>query len=194
MWLAAYLTMAWPVDADAVARAVVRAGRRRGHHVPLAPQEHQLIDLAPEAAAEATHIVLHTLAAGDVILGSPHEEDTESPLEIHFLGTLSFVWESLVLPLLFYNLIFQPLVVKYEENNPKKSIVALLTEYPWLTDTGNEQWSPRSFVAYSNTPTQPELPWDLPIQQWQKWLLRAQLSFARQIFTVGGKLYSLNRT
>ena len=43
--------MAGPVDADAVARAVVRAGRGGRHHVPLAPQQHQLIDLAEAATA-----------------------------------------------------------------------------------------------------------------------------------------------
>ena len=96
--------MARPVDADAVARAVVRAGRRRRcHHVLLAPQEHQLIDLAPEAAAEATHIVLHTLAAGDVILGSPLEEDTGKTI---FRYTKFFVWESLVFTLFYLKKLF----------------------------------------------------------------------------------------
>ena len=72
----AYLTVARPVDADAVPRAVVCAG---GSHVPLAPlqvQRQPPVDLgAAEAAAEAevTHIVLHV----EVTPASPVVEDTE---------------------------------------------------------------------------------------------------------------------
>ena len=77
----AYLTVAGPVDADAVARAVVRAG---GSHVSLAPQVQRQppVDLRTEAAAaEVTHIVLHV----EVTPASPVVEDTERDFwEGHF--------------------------------------------------------------------------------------------------------------
>ena len=68
--------MARPVDADTVARAVIRAGRRRGrHHVPLAPQQHQLMFDLAEAVAEVTHIVLHR---EDVVISGSPDEYTEN--------------------------------------------------------------------------------------------------------------------
>ena len=75
--------MAGPVDADAVPRAVVRAG---GSHVPLAPlqvQRQPPVDLgaAEAAAAEVTHIVLHV----EVTPASPVVEDIERDFwEGHF--------------------------------------------------------------------------------------------------------------
>ena len=73
--------MAGPVDADAVARAVVRAG---GSHVSLAPevQRQPPVDLGAEAAAaEVAHIVLHL----EVTPASPLVEDTERDFwEGHF--------------------------------------------------------------------------------------------------------------
>ena len=82
----AYLTVAGPVDADAVARAVVRAeGRRRRHHVPLAPQVQRQtpVELGAEAAAaEVAHVVLHV----EVMPASPVVEDTEKHLERHLWG------------------------------------------------------------------------------------------------------------
>ena len=78
----AYLTVARPVDADAVPRAVVRAG---GSHVSLAPlqvQRQPPVDLRTEAAAaEVAHIVLHL----EVMPASPVVEDTERDFwEGHF--------------------------------------------------------------------------------------------------------------
>ena len=67
--------MAGAVDADAVARAVVRARR----HVPLQPQQHQVVDLVEAAAvateaaaATAPHITFHV--TGDDILSSPESQ------------------------------------------------------------------------------------------------------------------------
>ena len=74
--------MAGPVDADAVPRAVVRAGRDGRHHVPLAPEVQRRqppVDLGA-AEAEVAHIVLHL----EVMPASPALEDTENQLDRHF--------------------------------------------------------------------------------------------------------------
>ena len=82
----AYLTVAGPVDTDAVARAVVRAGRDGRHHVPLAPEVQRRqppVDLGAveAAAAEVAHVVLHV----EVTPASPVVEDTERDFwEGHF--------------------------------------------------------------------------------------------------------------
>ena len=72
--------MAGPVDTDAVARAVVRAG---GSHVSLAPEVQRRqppVDLGA-AEAEVAHIVLHL----EVTPASPVVEDTERDFwEGHF--------------------------------------------------------------------------------------------------------------
>ena len=78
MSCSAYLTVAGPVDADAVPRAVVRAG---GSHVSLAPQVQRQPPVDLRTEAEVAHIVLHV----EVMPASPVVEDTERDFwEGHF--------------------------------------------------------------------------------------------------------------
>ena len=78
--------MAGAVDADAVARAVVRAR----HHVPLQPQQHRVVDhveaadAATEAAA-APHTTLHVTS--DDILTSLSDTETRVFVDRHYVST-----------------------------------------------------------------------------------------------------------